>query len=91
MRNVGGLRIPACFWRGSCASRKNSPFISCVSRQRHGQYRIEGASFIGGGAGDDATPKEVAEYLARGPHWAHLMRFTLAMGWEDVHLSLAKL
>jgi hypothetical protein len=34
---------------------------------------------------------DVAEYLARSPHWAHVMRLTLAMAWKDVHLSLAKL
>jgi hypothetical protein len=68
---------------------RNSPLISCVSRQRPGQYRIEGGSFIGGGASHDATPEEAAEYLARSPHWAHLMRLTLEMGWEDVHRALA--
>jgi hypothetical protein len=39
----------------------------------------------------EATADEVAEYLARSPHWAHLMQLTLEMGWKDVHLSLAKL
>ena len=39
----------------------------------------------------EATADEVAEYLARSPHGAHLMRLTLEMGWKDVHLSLAKL
>jgi hypothetical protein len=32
--------------------------ISCVSSQRPGQYRMEGGSFIGGGASHDATPEE---------------------------------
>ena len=59
---------------------RNSPLISCVSRQLPGQYRIEGGSFIGGGASHDATPEEAAEYLARSPHWAHLMRLTLGDG-----------
>jgi hypothetical protein len=37
---------------------RNSPLISCVTRQRPGQYRIEGGSFIGGGASHDATREE---------------------------------
>jgi hypothetical protein len=60
---------------------RNSPLISCVSRQRPGQYRIKGGCFIGGGAGDDPTPEEAAEYLARSAHWAHLMRLTKELGW----------
>ena len=71
---------------------RNSPLISAVSRKRPGEYRIEFGSFIGGSGGSrEATADEVAEYLARSPHWAHLMRLTLEMGWKDVHLSLAKL
>jgi hypothetical protein len=70
---------------------RNSPLISAVSRKRPGEYRICGGSFIGGGGSREATADEVAEYLARSPHWAHLMRLTLEMGWKDVHLSLAKL
>ena len=70
---------------------RNSPLISCVSRKRPGKYRIEGGSFIGGGASHDATPEEAAEYLSRSPHWAHLMRLTLKMGWHDVHRALGKL
>jgi hypothetical protein len=41
---------------------RNSPLISCVSRQRPGQYRVEGGLFIGGGASHDATPEEAAEH-----------------------------
>jgi hypothetical protein len=70
---------------------RNSPLISAVSRERQGEYRIWGGSFIGGGASREATADDVAEYLARSPHWAHLMRLTLKMGWKDVHQSLAKL
>jgi hypothetical protein len=70
---------------------RNSPLISAVSRRRPGEYRIWGGSFIGGGGSREATADEVAEYLARSPHWAHLMRLTLEMEWKDVHLSLAKL
>ena len=70
---------------------RNSPLISAVSRKRSGKYRIWGGSFIGGGGSREATADEVAEYLARSPHWARLMRLTLEMGWKDVHLSLAKL
>jgi hypothetical protein len=70
---------------------RNSPLISAVSRKRPGEYRIWGGSFIGGGGSREATADDVAEYLARSPHWAHLMRLTLEMGWKDVHLSLAKL
>ena len=70
---------------------RNSPLISAVSRKRPGEYRIWGGSFIGGGGSREATADEVAEYLARSPHWAHFMRLTLEMGWKDVHLSLAKL
>jgi hypothetical protein len=33
----------------------------------------------------------VAEYLSWSPHWAHLMRLTLEMGWHDVHRALGKL
>ena len=56
---------------------RNSPLISAVSRKRPGEYRISGGSFIGGGGSREATAYEVAEYLARSPHWAHLMRLTL--------------
>jgi hypothetical protein len=69
---------------------RNSPLISAVSRKRPGEYRISGGSFIGGGASREATAYEVAEYLARSPHWAHLMRLTLKMGWHDVR-ALGKL
>jgi hypothetical protein len=64
---------------------------SPTSRKRPGDYRIWGGSFIGGGGSREATADEVAEYLARSPHLAHLMRLTLEMRWKDVHLSLAKL
>ena len=51
---------------------RNSPLLSAVSRKRPGEYRISGGSFIGGGGSREATAYEVAEYLARSPHWAHL-------------------
>ena len=47
--------------------------------------------FIGGGGSREATAYEVAEYLARSPHWAHLMRLTLKLGWHDVYRALGKL
>ena len=43
---------------------------------------------MGGGGSREATANEVAKYLARSPHWAHLMRLTLKMGWHDVHRAL---
>jgi hypothetical protein len=46
---------------------------------------------IGGGGSREATADEVAEYLARSAHWAHLMRLTLELGWHDVHRALGKL
>ena len=52
---------------------------------------IDERSFIGGGGSREATAYEVAEYLARSPHWAHLMRLTLKLGWYDVHRALGKL
>jgi hypothetical protein len=70
---------------------RNSPLISAVSRKRAGEYCIEGGSFIGGGASCEATAKEAAEYLARSPHWAHLMRLTLELEWKDVHEVLGNL
>jgi hypothetical protein len=70
---------------------RNSPLISAVSRKRPGEYPISGGSFIGGGGSREATAYEVAEYLARSPHWAHLMRLTLKMGWHGVHRALGKL
>ena len=70
---------------------RNSPLISAVSRKRPGEYLIWGGSFIGGGGCREATVDEAAEYLARSPHWAHLMRLTLEMGWHDVHRALGKL
>ena len=68
-----------------------SPLISAVSRTRPGEYRIWGGSFIGGGGSTEATAEEAAEYLSWSPHWAHLMRLTLEMGWHDVHRALGKL
>jgi len=64
-----------------------------LSRKQETTRRVSdlGGSFIGGGGSREATADEVAEYLARSPHWAHLMRLTLEMGWRDVHPSLAKL
>ena len=70
---------------------RNSPLISAVSRKRPGEYLIWGGSFIGGGGCREATVDEAAEYLARSPHWAHLMRMTLEMGWHDVHRALGRL
>jgi hypothetical protein len=67
---------------------RSSPLISAVSRKRPGEYRIWGGSFIGGGGSRETAADEVAEYLARSPHWAHLMRLTLEMGWHDVHRAL---
>jgi hypothetical protein len=29
--------------------------------------------------------RSAANYLARSPHWAHLMRSTLELGWKDIH------
>jgi hypothetical protein len=63
--------------------------IRVVSRKRPGEYRIWGGSFIGGGGCREAAADEAAEYLSWSPHWAHLMRLTLGMGWDDVHRSLA--
>jgi hypothetical protein len=54
-------------------------------------YLIWGGSFIGGGGCREVTVDEAAEYLARSPHWAHLMRLTLKMGWQDVHRALGRL
>ena len=62
---------------------------SCVRRKRLGEYSINGGSFIGEGGSCDATAEEVAEYLSQSPHWAKLMRFTMELGWDDVHRSLA--
>jgi hypothetical protein len=66
-----------------------SPLVSAVSRKRPREYRIWGGSFIGGGGSTEATAEEAAEYLSWSPHWAHLMRLTLELGWDDVHRSLA--
>jgi hypothetical protein len=68
---------------------RSSQLISAVSRVRLGEYRIWGGSFIGGGGSTEATAEE--EYLSWSPHWAHLMRLTLQMGWHDVHRALGKL
>ena len=70
---------------------RNSPLISVVSRTRAGEYRIWGGSFIGGGGCREASVDEAAEYLSRSPHWAHLMRLTLQLGWHDVHRALGRL
>jgi hypothetical protein len=70
---------------------RNSPLISAVSRKRPGEYLICGGSFIGGGGSREVSVDEAAEYLARSPHWAHLMRMTLEMGWHDVHRALGRL
>jgi hypothetical protein len=70
---------------------RSSALISAVSRKGPGEYRIWGGSFIGGGGWREATADEAAEYLSWSPHWAHLMRLTLEMGWHDVHQALAKL
>jgi hypothetical protein len=70
---------------------RNSPLISAVRSKRPGEYWICGGSFIGGGGSREATADEVAEYLARSPHRAHLMRLTLELGWKDVHQALSKL
>src|SRR5262245_54147316 len=52
---------------------RNSPLISAVSRERPGKYRIWGGSFIGGGGSSEASADQAANFLARSPHWAHLM------------------
>jgi hypothetical protein len=94
------LRIPAplrygvysdCRLRGRPHYRdpQFSPYLSRKQETTRGVPDL-GGSFIGGGGSREATADEVAEYLARSPHWAHLMRLTLEMGWKDVHLSLAK-
>ena len=70
---------------------RNSPLISTVSRKRSGEYLICGGSFLGGGGCREATVDEAAEYLAHSPHWAHVMRLTLKLGWHDVHRALGKL
>jgi hypothetical protein len=75
--------------RSAIIVTRNSPLISAVSRTGPGEYRICGGSFIGGGGSREATADEAAEYLARSPHRAHLMRLTLELGWDDVHRSLA--
>jgi hypothetical protein len=54
-----------------------------VSRKRPGEYLIRSGSFIGGGGSTEATPEKAAEYLSWSPHWAHLMRLTLEMGWHE--------
>jgi hypothetical protein len=46
---------------------------------------------LGGGGCREATADEAAEYLSWSPHWAHLMRLTLELGWHDVHRTLGKL
>ncbi len=68
---------------------RSSPLISAVSRKGPGEYYICGGSFIGGGGSTEATAEEAAEYLSWSPHWAHLMRLTKELGWEDVHRDLA--
>jgi hypothetical protein len=70
---------------------RNSPLISAVSRAQPGKYRIWGGSFIGGGGSSEASADQAANFLARSPHWAHLMRLTLELGWKDVHEALGKL
>ena len=70
---------------------RSSPLISAVSRKGPGEYYICGGSFIGGGGSTEATAEEAAEYLSWSPHWAHLMRLTLEMGWHDVHRALGTL
>lgn len=42
-------------------------------------------------ASREATAEEATKYLARSPHWAHLMRMTLEMDWTDVYEYLGKL
>ena len=70
---------------------RNFPLISAVSRKRPGKYLIWGGSFIGEGGCGEVTVDKAAEYLARSPHWAHLMRLTLEMAWDDVRRVLGKL
>jgi hypothetical protein len=77
--------------RDAIVVTRSSPLISAVSRKRPGEYRIWGGSFIGGGGCREATADEAAEYLSWSPHWAHLMRLTLELGWHDVHRALSKL
>jgi hypothetical protein len=70
---------------------KSSPLISAISRTPSGDYRIWGGSFNGGGGCTEATAQQVAEYLARSPHWSRLIELTKEMGWFDVHHALANL
>ena len=58
---------------------RNSPLISAVSRKRSGEYLICGGSFLGGGGCREATVDEAMEYLARRPHFTHLMQLTLEL------------
>jgi hypothetical protein len=69
---------------------RSSPLISAVSRKQPGEYRIWGGSFISGGGCREATADEPPK-LSWSPHWAHLMRLTLELGWHDVHRALGKL
>ena len=61
---------------------RNSPLISAVSRKRSGEYLICGGSFLGGGGCREATVDEAVEYLARRPHFTHLMQLTLELEWH---------
>jgi hypothetical protein len=71
-------RFDAGFFPKICENRdgiivtRSSPLISVVTRKGPGEYRI---------LGDPS--EEAAEYLARSPHRAHLMRLTLELGWDD--------
>jgi len=65
--------------------------IIVTRNARAGEYRIWGGSFIGAGGCREASVDEAAEYLSRSPHWAHLMRLTLQLGWHDVHRALGRL
>jgi hypothetical protein len=85
-----GFIPKVCQDRDTIIVTRRSPLISAVSRTgRPGEYRIWGGSFIGGGGSTEATAEEAAEYLSWSSHWAHLMRLTKELGWEDVHRSLA--
>jgi hypothetical protein len=50
-----------------------------------------GALSSAGSLAPTQPPGEAADYLARSPHRAHLMRLIVEIGWKDVHQALGKL
>jgi hypothetical protein len=72
----------------------NDPFIvtqfsAYLSREQETTKRVSYRRRLV--ASREATAEEATKYLARSPHWAHLMRMTLEMDWTDVYEYLGKL